>query len=97
MVELEKTKEQPAVPEAPEQRDFFARAQRRKLPDERKPITHKLSVGGHEGYLIVGMYAEGALGEIFIKMAKEEPLIHIVVRTERRASQRYSSEQSAGA
>ena len=57
--------------EAPEQRDLFARAQRRKMPDERKSITHKFSVGGHEGYIIVGMYEEGVPGEIFIKMAKE--------------------------
>jgi ribonucleoside-diphosphate reductase alpha chain len=55
----------------PEQRDLFSRAKRRKLPDERKSITHKFSVGGHEGYIIVGMYKEGAPGEIFIKMAKE--------------------------
>ena len=56
---------------APEQRDLFARAQRRKLPDERKSLTHKFSIGGHEGYIIVGMYEEGRPGEIFIKMAKE--------------------------
>ena len=55
----------------PEQRDLSVRAQRRKLPDERKSITHKFSVGGREGYIIVGMYKEGAPGEIFIKMAKE--------------------------
>lgn len=71
MVQPEEPKEQPHVPEAAEQRDLFVRAQRRKLPDERKSITHKFSVGGHEGYMIVGMYAEGAPGEIFIKMAKE--------------------------
>ena len=71
VVEQENPKEHPSVAEAPEQRDLFARAQRRKLPDERKSITHKLSVGGHEGYVIVGMYEEGAPGEIFIKMAKE--------------------------
>lgn len=71
VVEQEKQKEQPSAAEAPEQRDLFARAQRRKLPDERKSITHKFSVGGHEGYIIVGMYAEGAPGELFIKMAKE--------------------------
>ena len=47
------------------------RAQRRKLPDERKSVTHKFSVGGHEGYIIVGQYEEGTPGEIFIKMAKE--------------------------
>jgi len=57
--------------EVPEQRDLFVRARRRKLPDERKSITHKFAIGGHEGYIIVGMYKEGAPGEIFIKMAKE--------------------------
>jgi hypothetical protein len=69
--EQNKPKEHAFGGEAPEERDLFARAQRRKLPDERKSITHKFSVGGHEGYIIVGMYEEGAPGEIFIKMAKE--------------------------
>ena len=27
---------------------------RRKLPDERRSITHKFSIGGHEGYITVG-------------------------------------------
>jgi len=67
----EREEKKTASAEAPEQPDLFARAQRRKLPDERKSITHKFSVGGHEGYIIVGMYEEGAPGEIFIKMAKE--------------------------
>ncbi len=44
---------------------------RRKLPDERRAITHKFSVGGHEGYLTVGLYEDGQPGEIFITMAKE--------------------------
>ncbi|MGH9469975.1 MAG: vitamin B12-dependent ribonucleotide reductase, partial [Terriglobia bacterium] len=48
-----------------------ARPFRRKLPDERQAITHKFSVGGHEGYLTVGLYADGMPGEIFITMAKE--------------------------
>jgi ribonucleoside-diphosphate reductase alpha chain len=60
-----------AAVEAPEQRSLFVRVQRRKLPDERKSVTHKFAFGGQEGYIIVGMYAEGAPGEIFIKMAKE--------------------------
>jgi len=70
-LEQDKSNQRPAAAEVPEQRDLFARAQRRKLPDERKSITHKFSVGGHEGYIIVGMYEEGTPGEIFIKMAKE--------------------------
>jgi ribonucleoside-diphosphate reductase alpha chain len=44
---------------------------RRKLPDERRSITHKFSIGGHEGYITVGMYDDGAPGELFITMAKE--------------------------
>jgi len=43
---------------------------RRKLPDERRSITHKLSISGHEGYITVGMYDDGSPGEIFITMAK---------------------------
>ena len=45
--------------------------QRRKLPDERSAVTHKFSIAGHEGYLTVGSYEDGAPGEIFLRMAKE--------------------------
>ena len=47
------------------------RTQRRRLPDERQAITHKFSISGHEGYVTVGMYEEGAPGEVFIVMAKQ--------------------------
>ncbi|HKW88202.1 MAG TPA: vitamin B12-dependent ribonucleotide reductase [Candidatus Acidoferrales bacterium] len=60
----------PKAEPAQAQQELF-RAGRRKLPSERKSITHKFSIGGHEGYLTVGMYDDGAPGEIFIKMAKE--------------------------
>ncbi|HEX5481693.1 MAG TPA: hypothetical protein VFZ08_03605 [Terriglobia bacterium] len=43
---------------------------RRRLPDERKAVVHHFSVGGHEGYLMVGLYEDGQPGEIFIRMAK---------------------------
>jgi len=48
-----------------------ARPARRKLPDERRAITHKFSIAGHEGYITVGMYDDGKPGEIFLVMAKE--------------------------
>jgi len=47
------------------------RALRRKLPDERRAITHKFSINEHEGYLTVGLYEDGQPGEIFLVMAKE--------------------------
>ncbi|HEY5382727.1 MAG TPA: vitamin B12-dependent ribonucleotide reductase, partial [Acidobacteriaceae bacterium] len=47
------------------------RAVRHRMPAERASITHKFSVGGHEGYVTVGLYPNGQPGEIFIRMAKE--------------------------
>jgi ribonucleoside-diphosphate reductase alpha chain len=44
---------------------------RRKLPSERNAMTHKFNIGGHEGYITVGMYDDGKPGEIFLVMAKE--------------------------
>ncbi|MFA5129593.1 MAG: vitamin B12-dependent ribonucleotide reductase [Patescibacteria group bacterium] len=46
-------------------------ARRRRLPDERKAITHKFRIGAHEGFITVGIYDEGTPGEIFITMSKE--------------------------
>jgi len=51
--------------------DAPPKAVRHKLPEERLSITHKFEVGGHEGYLTVGLYKNGEPGEIFIRMAKE--------------------------
>ena len=50
-------------------------ANRYKLPDERASFTHKFSIGGHEGYITVGMYEDGSPGEIFVRMAKEGSVI----------------------
>src|SRR5215470_17175236 len=51
--------------------DDRPRAVRRRLPDERRSITHRFSVGGHKGYITVGLYPNGEPGELFITMAKE--------------------------
>ncbi len=62
-----------AVPAPVEQQDLNAppKAVRHRLQEERASITHKFSIAGHEGYITVGLYANGQPGEIFIKMAKE--------------------------
>src|SRR3712207_6385051 len=36
------------------------------MPAERQSLTHKFSIGGHEGYITAGMYEDGTVGEIFI-------------------------------
>ncbi|NIO04147.1 MAG: vitamin B12-dependent ribonucleotide reductase [Proteobacteria bacterium] len=48
---------------------------RRRLPDERKSLTHKFSIGNHEGYITVGMYDDGTPGEIFVVIAKEGSVV----------------------
>jgi ribonucleoside-diphosphate reductase alpha chain len=39
---------------------------RKRMPRERQSITHKFSIGGHEGYITAGMYDDGSVGEIFL-------------------------------
>ena len=36
------------------------------MPRERNSLTHKFSLGGHEGYITAGMYDDGTVGEIFL-------------------------------
>jgi ribonucleoside-diphosphate reductase alpha chain len=60
-------KEKKAAPPA----EVEYRAMRRKLPDERKAVTHKFDIQGHEGYLTVGLFDDGTPGELFVTMAKE--------------------------
>jgi len=60
-----------AAPAAPVTERIVYRPVRRKLPDERQSITHKFAIGGHEGYITVGLYEDGMPGELFITMAKE--------------------------
>jgi ribonucleoside-diphosphate reductase alpha chain len=61
---LDKDKKAPAP-------EIEYRALRRKLPDERKAVTHKFDIQGHEGYLTVGIFDDGTPGELFVTMAKE--------------------------
>jgi ribonucleoside-diphosphate reductase alpha chain len=44
---------------------------RRRLCDERRALTHKFDIAGHEGYITVGLFEDGTPGEIFLVMAKE--------------------------
>jgi ribonucleoside-diphosphate reductase alpha chain len=39
---------------------------RKRMPRERQSLTHKFSIGGHEGYITAGMYEDGTVGEIFL-------------------------------
>jgi len=61
---LNTSKEEDKAPKAAEVKE--SRPFRRKLPDERRSITHKFDIAGHEGYITAGMYEDGQPGEIFI-------------------------------
>jgi ribonucleoside-diphosphate reductase alpha chain len=66
----EAQKDAPAAKEAEIQQavvEAIAKApKRKKMPRERQSITHKFSIGGHEGYITAGMYDDGSVGEIFL-------------------------------
>jgi len=50
---------------------MFSANSRLVMPTTRRSLTHKFSIGGHEGYLTIGLFDDGQPGEIFIKMSKE--------------------------
>jgi ribonucleoside-diphosphate reductase alpha chain len=58
-------KDASAAAEAPVESDV-PRPVRRRMPRERQSLTHKFSVGGHEGYITAGEYDDGTLGEVFL-------------------------------
>jgi ribonucleoside-diphosphate reductase alpha chain len=60
-----------AAPQPEDNLNAPPRAVRHKLQEERASITHKFNIGGHEGYITVGLYPDGEPGELFITMAKE--------------------------
>src|SRR3954471_4431056 len=45
--------------------------QRRRLPDDREEVGRKFRVGDYEGYIHVGLYDDGAPGDIFVDIAKD--------------------------
>ena len=63
----------------------FTRWLRRRLPDTRHAKTHKFDIQGHEGYITVGLYEDGAPGELVyedhpegtVVKASREPLVHV--------------------
>jgi ribonucleoside-diphosphate reductase alpha chain len=66
---------QPLNTSLQETKQEAAKPVRRRLPDERKSITHKFSIAGHDGYITVGMYHDGTPGEIFVVMAKQGSVV----------------------
>lgn len=46
-------------------------AERKRLPQTHRSLTHKFEIAGHEGYLTVGLYDDGRPGEIFLTMHKQ--------------------------
>src|SRR5215471_3710627 len=61
------------VPDKPsgDSHTVASQAVRRRLPDERASRTQRFNIAGHKGYVTVGMFPDGGVGELFITMAKE--------------------------
>lgn len=52
---------------------------RYRLPDTRRSVTHKFTVGGVRCYAIVGLYEDGAPGELFLQTDKQGSFEHGMV------------------
>ncbi len=70
-VTTSKTDDAPSAPETTKSAASSSKPFRHRMPLTRQSITHKFEVSGHQGYLTVGLYEDGAPGELFITMAKE--------------------------
>jgi ribonucleoside-diphosphate reductase alpha chain len=57
--------------DAPLEAEVIAAPVRKRLPKSRPSTTTSFSVGGAEGYMTSGAYADGALGEVFLKLGKQ--------------------------
>ena len=65
-----KTEDKPAEAAAPEVRVEY-RPRRQRLPKSRVGRTTSFTVGGAEGYMTSSEYANGQLGEVFLKLGKQ--------------------------
>lgn len=45
--------------------------QRRAMPKDRRASVHKFGLNGHEGYLTLGYYPDGQIGELFLNVSKQ--------------------------
>ncbi len=45
--------------------------ERRKMPSERKALTRTFRIGDEKGYITIGFYEDGTIGEVFVKMDKQ--------------------------
>ncbi|TFV86067.1 vitamin B12-dependent ribonucleotide reductase [Blastococcus sp. CT_GayMR20] len=62
------TKAEAAVEAAPA---ALSHPVRKRLPKKRTSVTTSFSVAGAEGYMTAGMYEDGSLGEVFLKLGKQ--------------------------
>jgi len=66
-----KAKKKGAVATDSVEAEALATPVRKRLPKSRPSTTTSFSVGGAEGYMTSGAYADGALGEVFLKLGKQ--------------------------
>jgi ribonucleoside-diphosphate reductase alpha chain len=66
-----KAKKAEAKVEAPAPVATLAHPVRKRLPKKRTSLTTSFSVAGAEGYMTAGMYDDGSLGEVFLKLGKQ--------------------------
>ncbi len=49
--------------------------ERRRPPEDRRALSHKFDIGGHQGYVTVGRYEDGKPADLFLVMANGDSMI----------------------
>ncbi len=57
--------------QSPTSDNIAAAPTRRRLPVDTRSVRHKFEIAGQKGYIHTGLYEDGTVGEIFIRMNKE--------------------------
>jgi ribonucleoside-diphosphate reductase alpha chain len=65
----------------PSKKMIISLSSRKKLPTDCKSFRHKFSVNGMDGYLHVGLYDDGSVGEVFVTISKAGSTISGLVDT----------------
>ena len=79
---LEAKKAPEATPTARPNVPSASASRRRRLPSDRRAHCHKFTLGGVDGYVHLGFYENGDIGEIFVRMEPKASALVVDIATQ---------------
>ena len=81
-LEAKKAPEAPEAPSAQPNVPSASAPKRRRLPSDRRAHCHKFTLGGVDGYVHLGFYENGDIGEIFVRMEPKASALAVDIATQ---------------